>query len=284
MRSASPLRYPGGKWRLNAFLSEYVKRNFSAPPQYIEPYAGGASLALSLLLGGTVRKIWLNDLDRAIHACWHSILYESERFCDAVENVPLTVDERQKQKRVYSNGLKADSFSLGFAAFFLNRTNHSGILNGGMIGGKSQNGAWRIDARFNRSELARRIRRIAEHREQIRLTRLDAVALLKRLGGTSDSLVYLDPPYVTAGKALYMNCYDENDHLLVSNVTMALRRKWIVSYDDVPLVRKLYKGFRSRRFEMLHTARVAKLGSEVLFFSPDSTIPTSRAFRRLSRG
>jgi DNA adenine methylase len=230
-------------------------------------------LALSLLFEKKVASIWLNDLDPAIFACWHSILTDSERFCEKLNTIPLTVEEWQKQKRIYKNGHCNDMFDLGFSTFFLNRTNHSGILNGGLIGGKSQKGAWKLDARFNRAELIRRVRRVAESRSQIKLTCVDAARLVRALRANANCLVYLDPPYVSVGKALYLNAYTNNDHSTVRNAVQALRRRWIVSYDDLPLTRRLYRNYRSRSIELLHTAREAKLGREVLFFSPECVIP-----------
>ena len=273
MRSASPLRYPGGKWRFAHFFARFLARNFELPPLYIEPYAGGASLALSLLFENKVSEIWLNDLDPAIHACWSSIIYEGERFCDELRKVPLSLKERRHQKDIYAEGAKSGTFALGFATFYLNRTNHSGILNGGVIGGQSQLGTWKIDARFNRDELVRRVERISALRQKINLTCLDAGILLDSLKVPANCLVYLDPPYVGAGKALYMNAYKEADHAKVRDRVIKLKRKWIVSYDDVPLIRALYKGYRSRGIELLHTAREAKVGSEVLFFSENSVVP-----------
>lgn len=273
MRSASPLRYPGGKWRFSSFFTRFLARNFELPPLYIEPYAGGASLALSLLFENKVSEIWLNDLDPAIHACWSSIVYEGDRFCRMLRKVPLSLEEWHRQKTIYGKGLKAGTFALGFATFYLNRTNHSGILNGGVIGGQSQLGAWKLDARFNRDELIRRVERIRASRQKIKLTRLDASLLLDSLKVPTNCLVYLDPPYVGAGKALYMNAYKEADHAKVRDQVINLKRKWIVSYDDVPLIRSLYKGYRSRGVELLHTAREAKVGNEVLFFSEGCVVP-----------
>lgn len=275
MRTASPLRYPGGKWRLTGFFQELLESNFASPPGYIEPYAGGGSLALSLLFTGRVSNIWLNDLDPAIHACWSAILDETNRFCDALADTPVTLEEWRTQKEIYRNGLKSGTFELGFATFYLNRTNHSGILNGGVIGGKSQIGDWKIDARFNREELAHRITRIREHRKQIKLTNLDAQRLLGTLRQSERSLVYLDPPYVGAGKALYLNAYVESDHRLVRDRVLALKRLWVISYDDVALIHTLYDGLRSRRISLNHTARVAKVGREVLYFSKNCVIPAA---------
>ena len=273
MRSASPLRYPGGKWRFAALFNELISQNFAKPPLYIEPYAGGASLALSLLFDDKVSGIWLNDLDPAIHACWYAMLHDSEQFCEVLANIPITIEERQKQKEAYSRGLAGGSFALGFSTFFLNRTNHSGILNGGVIGGVEQRGTWKIDARFNRAELIRRVRRVAEYKKRIKLTCLDAAVLMKRLKRPSNCLVYLDPPYVSVGKALYMNFYKEADHTSMREAVGRLNRKWVVSYDNVPLVKRLYRPYRMRGVELLHTARVAKVGNEVLFFSHDCVIP-----------
>jgi DNA adenine methylase len=273
VRSASPLRYPGGKWRFSRYFTKFLASNFEVPPLYIEPYAGGASLALSLLFEHHVSEIWLNDLDPAIHACWHSIVNEGGRFCEMLQKVPITLEERQRQKLIYSRGLKSGRFALGFSTFFLNRTNHSGILNGGVIGGQNQVGTWKIDARFNRDELIRRVERIAVSRRNIKLTCLDAGSLLRSLKAPQNCLVYLDPPYVGAGKALYMNAYKEADHAVVRDRVCSLKRKWIVSYDDVSLIRSLYKGYRSRRVELLHTAREAKIGNEILFFSNDCIVP-----------
>lgn len=269
------MRYPGGKWRLLAFFQQFVEKNFDAKPAYIEPYAGGASLALGLLYSSTVKNIWINDFDPAIHACWESILSEPERFCSLIRSVPLSVDEWARQKRLYRSGTTIDRFTLGFATFYLNRTNHSGILNGGMIGGKAQQGQWGIDARFNREELVRRVEKIAEHKDKIKLTGIDAAELVSKLRPAKSSLVYLDPPYVRAGPALYMNSYDRDDHAHVKAAVTRMGRTWIVSYDNHELVRKLYRDYRVRRIELLHTARTARYGREVLFFSQGVSIPAN---------
>lgn len=267
------MRYPGGKGRLLDFFQRFVQCNFDKAPSYIEPYAGGASLALGLLYTGTVKQIWINDFDPAIHACWESILSENERFCGLIHDIPLTTQEWVHQRQIYRSGLASDRFSLGFATFYLNRTNHSGILNGGMIGGKAQQGEWRLDARFNRAELIRRVKKVDEYKDHIKLTGIDATDLLAKLRPAESCLVYLDPPYVGAGRALYMNAYDPADHKDVKKAVARMRRTWIVSYDNHDLVKSLYREYRVRRIELLHTARTARYGRELLFFSNGVTIP-----------
>ncbi len=178
MRDASPLRYSGGKWRLFGLFKRTIAINFQTPPKYVEPYAGGASLALSLLFKNIVREVWINDLDPAIHAFWHSVLKHPEEFSKHIKTAPLTPAEWKKQKKIYASGLASGRFALGFATFYLNRTNHSGILNGGMIGGKNQAGPWTLSARFNRDELARRVLQVGEWKSKIHLSRKDAAVFL----------------------------------------------------------------------------------------------------------
>jgi DNA adenine methylase len=273
MRDASPLRYPGGKWRLSDFLTRLIKLNHLSQCSYVEPYSGGASLGLSLLFQDIVAEIHLNDLDPAIHAFWYSVLNHNSRFLDLVESIRITPDEWNKQRMVYSRGSCSGTFALGFATFFLNRTNRSGILNGGMIGGKSQCGPWKIDARFNVSELQRRIERIGKFKHRIHLYSEDAIAFLKARRWPKETLKYLDPPYYGAGNRLYLNSYKPRDHAKVSRYITSLASPWIVSYDDVVHIRKLYCEVRSRKMSLVHTARSARVGKEVLFFSHALRIP-----------
>ena len=239
----------------------------------MEPYAGGAGLGLSLLFDGLVSEIHLNDLDPAIHAFWYSVLNRRCEFFRLLESTPITSDEWKKQKAVYCKGISSGKLALGFATFFLNRTNHSGILNGGMIGGKAQSGQWKIDARFNLTELRRRIERIGEFKRCIHLYQEDAIEFLRNRRWPRSALKYLDPPYFCAGTRLYLNSYTLHDHAIVSNYITRLSSPWIVSYDNVPQIGNLYRGVRSRRMQLLHTARSARIGSEILFFAESLRIP-----------
>jgi DNA adenine methylase len=273
VRDASPLRYPGGKWRLAPFLTRVITLNKLTQCEYVEPYAGGASLALSLLFIGAVTEIHLNDLDPAVHAFWHSLLNHNRDFRRLLQSTRITPAEWERQKAIYSKGLAAGKIALGFAFFFLNRTNHSGILNGGMIGGKAQSGLWKINARFNLAELQRRIERIGKFRNRIHLYHEDAIDFLRHHRWSRKTLKYLDPPYYGAGTRLYLNSYKPRDHAAVSQYITRLESPWIVSYDDVIHIRRLYGEVRSRRMNLLHTARCARVGKEILFFSQALRIP-----------
>lgn len=241
---------------------------------YAEPYAGGASLALTLLLRGKVGAIYLNDLDIAIFSFWRAVLDQSDRFMERILSVEVTPSEWARQREIYRDGASADPFALGFATFFLNRTNHSGIMNGGMIGGKSQSGEWKLDARFNKEDLIARIARLAEQRSRIHVSNLDALTFLERLRRRRrQPLIYLDPPYFKKGPDLYLNAYGPNDHLKVRRAVERIDAPWVVSYDDVPEIRHLYRGTKVRPFDLLHHARAIRTGSEVLFFSNSLRVP-----------
>jgi DNA adenine methylase len=206
---------------------------------------------------------------------------------ELIETTPVTSDEWRRQRATYQQARRTPRVRLAFATFFLNRTNHSGILNAGMIGGKEQLGRWKLDARYNREQLVRRIRVIKELKHKIHLSREDGIDFALRHSHSSDrAIMYLDPPYYRAGQRLYLNFYKAADHSALRDAVESLPCAWIVSYDDVPEVRHLYRGQASRRFLLLHTARSARVGKEIMFFAPGLKVPRTHkaTCNRNSRG
>lgn len=273
----TPLRYPGGKGKLAAFVKQLMELNGLLDGEYVEPYAGGAAIALELLLQEYVSHIHINDISRPIHAFWKSVLDDTEQLVRLIRDTPLNVRAWDRQKRILSNPKDHDTLELGFAAFFLNRTNRSGILNGGIIGGRDQTGPWKIDARFNAGELAFRVESIAKLRSKISLSREDARKFLSnRLPQLPDkTLIYLDPPYYIKGKELYYHYYTHKDHEEVAKlVTKKIKRqKWIVSYDNVDAIRDMYDESRSIVYGIGYSAREAREGSEIMFFCNGLDVP-----------
>lgn len=269
MAHFTPLRYPGGKGKLAPFIKRIVEDNDLIGCEYCEPYAGGAAIGIELLLQEYVSKIHINDISRPLHAFWFSILHQTDKVLRMLRDVPLTIKSWDKQKAIYSNPDEHTNLELGFATLFLNRTNRSGIFNAGVIGGRDQTGQWGIDARFNSSELARRIKAIAGYREKIQLTQEDAVEFLKRSLPTFSpkTLIYLDPPYYKKGKDLYYHYYEHKDHEKVAKlITRVKRQKWIVSYDNTKAIRDIYANSRGIAYGLNYSAREIKEGSEVMFF------------------
>jgi DNA adenine methylase len=273
----TPLRYPGGKAKLAAFVKKLMEKNQLLDGEYVEPYAGGAAIALELLFHEYVSRVHINDVSRPVHAFWKAVLDHTDALCKLVRDTPLTVKAWDKQRRIMEQPKEHDALGLGFATFFLNRTNRSGILNGGIIGGRDQTGPWKIDARYNAPELVNRIQSIASMKGQIKLTRQDALKFLKSRveKWPEKTLIYLDPPYYLKGRDLYYDFYNPEDHASVAEFvqTSITKQKWIVSYDNALAIRKLYKGSPHIVYDIGYSARSASQGSEIMFFGEGIRVP-----------
>lgn len=276
--SYSPLRYPGGKQILARVLAHLVRLNGATGGTYAEPYAGGAGAALALLYGEHVHRILINDADACVYAFWKAVLTETDQFVDLVRTKPLTVREWERQRAIYQNPGSHSQLRLGFATFYLNRCNRSGIIsNAGPIGGKNQAGRWKIDARFTRDELERRIRKIAVYSERISVTNLDAIDFLQDhiapLAASEKPFVYLDPPYYAKASGLYLNYYEPGDHALLAGFLKKATFPWVLSYDNVPEIRALYASHRQVTFDLGYSARECRVGKEVLVLKRRFTFP-----------
>lgn len=266
----SPLRYPGGKNKLSSFLAKICVDN-KIHGHYVEPYAGGASVALFLLLEGYVKQITINDKDRSIFSFWHSVLNESENLCSLIDNVEVTMENWHIQKEIQRNKENATLLELGFSTLFLNRTNRSGIIRGGAIGGVNQLGNYKIDCRFNKEDIKNRIRQIAKYREFINLYNLDAIELIDKIqieANAPDTIFYFDPPYYLKAESLYMNHYVDENHKIISEKIKSINGiNWIVSYDDHEFIENLYETSPKKKYSFNHSAFSARAGKEILFFS-----------------
>ncbi len=277
LKTYTPLRYPGGKTKLYAFVKELITENELIGETYIEPFAGGAGLALKLLFNNDVRRIIINDYDPAIYSLWFSVLNHNHELCTLVENTPLTITEWHRQKDIYTAGLNNNVIEYGFATLYLNRTNVSGIIKGGVIGGVEQTGNYLIDARFNRSSLTSTINNISDRREQIVLTHMDAKDFLapKSLNRYKRVFIYCDPPYVQKGSKLYKNSLTEADHIALFDTMKLCRRKWLVTYDICDLIENVYKRYRRSTININYSAKTVRKAQEYAFFSNDLLIPES---------
>lgn len=282
----SPLRYPGGKSSFSKLLAGFIELNNLQDGIYVEPYAGGAGAGLNLLFSEYVNSIILNDADRTIYLFWKSVLHDTERFIKLISDTPISIDEWQRQSQVFKSTQFHSELEVAFATFYLNRCNRSGILNAGPIGGHSQNGRWRIDARFNRKGLIRRIEKIALFNSRITIYNLDAIEFMEQhilpLSIPNNRLlVYFDPPYYSKSDQLYLNYYTAEDHVKLSEfINGQYGFKWIVSYDDVPQIRQLYSDKVINGISFYYSTHRSKVGREVVIFSPNSVVPDNGTISR----
>lgn len=274
MNQLSPLRYPGGKSRVASYIRLVIESN-GLTGDYVEPYAGGAGVALSLLINDVVSKIHINDIDRGIYTFWTFVLGQPTDLCRRIYDAKLDVEEWMRQRAIQHSS-DPEPIDLAFSTFYLNRTNRSGIIQrGGVIGGLNQDGKWKIDARFNRLGLIKRIETIAAQASRVRVTQLDAVEFLDLFSRRSSTiaLAYLDPPYYVKGKRLYPNFYEHSDHVAISERVFGLRFPWVVSYDNVEPIRQMYRERQRCDYGLRYSARERYEGQEVMFFSDCLEIP-----------
>ena len=284
MKFYTPLRYPGGKGKLSYFLKDVIEQNSLNDGAYAEPYAGGAGVALELLLEEYVRKIYINDADFAVYSFWFSVINDTDNLCKLISSAKVNMEEWCFHRYVISNPSEFTKLEVGFSAFFLNRTNRSGILKAGVIGGKAQSGKWKMDVRFNRGDLISRIESIANYNQRIVVTNFDALDFLDALNFMSGMekadknkiLLYLDPPYYIKGQGLYRNFYEHDDHVLVMEKLKEIDfPKWLVSYDNSKEIKDIYNAFPQVEYSLQYTAQQKKSGEEVMIFSPKIAIPST---------
>ena len=277
MQFNTPLRYPGGKGKLVEFIKLVFEENELLDGNYVEVYAGGAAIAITLLVHSYASRVYLNDLNSSVYAFWKCVIEQPEELSKAINDVKVTMDEWHKQKAIQEDQENHTPLEVGFSTFFLNRTNRSGIIWGGVIGGKQQTGKWKLDARFTKPNLIRRIEKIAMFSSRIRLYNKDASDFIKDVLPelpSDKSLVYLDPPYYEMGKGLYENHYKHDDHVAISRlVKNQIKLPWIVSYDYAPEIMEMYNWARSISYRISYSAQNRYKGAEAMFFSRKLIVP-----------
>ena len=280
MKFDSPLRYPGGKTALGPFLAETIALNGLANCAYFEPFAGGAGAALWLLRKGIVSEVHINDLDPCVAAFWQAALGEPDRFSDAIMSAKLDIDEWRRQRDIHTARDASKPFELGFATFYLNRCNRSGVLSdAGPIGGYAQTGKWKMDARFYRESLATRVRELGRLSDRIHLSDLDAqrflIEKLPRGRGRSRVFAYLDPPYWGKGGRLYFNSYTPEDHEALSAYMQRQRAlRWVMSYDDAVDIRRMYSAACTRHLSLRYNLSKSRTAQELLITPSHVELPT----------
>ena len=267
----SPLRYPGGKTKIAPLVNAIMENAKIKNGVYIEPFAGGAGVALTLLLRNNVSHIVINDMDTTIYAFWYSVLNYNEEFIQLIKDTPITIEEWYNQKKIFLNNNVKNILELGFATFFLNRTNRSGILKAGPIGGYNQTGKYSIDVRFNKEDLITRIKRIGEYRDKISLFNLEIKEFINSVlpEYESNAFVYFDPPYYKKGHELYINFFKPEDHQVLAELIKQIKIDWMVTYDNTEEVKAIYKDREQKIYDLNYSLANKGKNSEIIVLSRD---------------
>lgn len=274
---SSPLRYPGGKSKISGFIEDIILLNNLEGGVFYELYAGGAGASLNLLFDGIVKELVLNDLDIHIYSFWVSILNDTERFLELIHNTKVDMDSWEQQRNIYCNVDHFSTLEIGFSTFFLNRCNRSGILyNAGPIGGKNQTGNYKIDVRFNKQNLIKRIKRIADYAHLISVEQKESITFLKEIFAKVDErdFVFLDPPYFAQGENLYLNFYQFEDHQSLRNIlSKNQQNNWFLTYDNCKEINQLYSDFIRSELPMSYTLQEKRKSKEIMIFSETLSLP-----------
>ncbi|AIS58574.1 Modification methylase DpnIIA [Listeria ivanovii subsp. londoniensis] len=270
----SPLRYPGGKYKLYKYLKELVSANGSTT--YIEPFGGGSAISLALLIEGAVNRIIINDFDYTIYCFWNSVINDTDNFIKMIEDTEVNINEWRRQKEIRNNIDYFSELEIGFSTFFLNRTNRSGIIDkAGPIGGVEQTGNYKIDCRFNKPALINKIRIIEKYKKHIILKNMEAIDFINdEILLTRNSFTFFDPPYYKKGPGLYKNFYQHGDHLNLANEIQNVmkNRRWIVTYDSTNEIKEMYEANSGMEFNLQYTLQNKRAGKEVMFFSKKTKV------------
>ena len=276
MANYSPLRYPGGKSRLANFISLSIENLGINGCTYVEPFAGGAGVGLSLLLNGEVEHIIINDYDKAVYSFWRAVKEESKELIQKIRETPITIEEWNVQRNIFRSA-RSYSLDLAFATLFLNRTNRSGILNAGPIGGQLQEGNWTLDVRFDKETIAAKISAIAQVKSRITVYNKDIISFLRRYAnqGKNPRFFYFDPPYYNKGQKLYKNFFSHKDHKKIHDeIKNSINDPWIITYDDVSEISSLYSDYSMRKFDLTYSAANKGKASEIMIFSDEDCCPS----------
>jgi len=286
MTPHTPLRYPGGKARLGAWLAMTMRFNQISGGTYCEAYAGGAGAAAYLLLNQYVEEIIINDLDPVIHAFWWAVLNDADTLKELIRSTEVNMETWEAQKYVVDNHKSCkDKTALGFACFFLNRTNRSGIIKGGVIGGKDQSGEYQLDARYNKLDLIDRISRINYKKDRIKLYNLDAADFIRDVGAQlpTKSLLYLDPPYFQKGNQLYSNYYRPEDHKKIEKCVRDFRTPILITYDNCEAIKEIYAGYESCEFSLIYSSSATRPTATEILIRRNIDLPTEPILTRTTR-
>jgi DNA adenine methylase len=277
LTSYSPLRYPGGKGKMASFLEKTILLNSLEDSTLVEIYAGGAGASLNLLVNGVCKKLILNDFDPHIYAFWKVLFFETDDFLRKINDTIVSIKNWHEQKEIYTSHNNYSDLDVAFSTFYLNRTNRSGILaKAGPIGGYDQKGNYKLDVRFNKLELNKRIGTIAKFSDKVEIHNKDGIELVKELYGTKKEkyFIFLDPPYYNQGKNLYLNFYNNDDHLKLARILKLYNNQnWLLTYDNCLEIKEMYKRFRSSDINMTYTLQDKKQAKEIMIVSDSLHLP-----------
>ena len=297
----SPLRYPGSKRRLVGYIEQAILLNDLKPKLFIEPFVGGASVALQLMQDDLVEKVILMDIDPLVASFWRTVFFDTDWLIEQIETIDVTLENWYWFKEFVPETTR----QYALKCLFINRTSFSGIMEGraGPLGGRQQLSEYKIDCRFPRETLIKRVRQAAIHKDRILAIwdcswdeGLQRIREKQRIGSLPDKnlFFYMDPPFFEKADALYRFHFQQQDHFELRNFLLKLRDSWILSYDAAPHVETLYgdaiksgtNGTKKHNVELIYSTGImtGRKPTKEVIISNLNDLPSETRFWKTASG
>jgi len=250
MKAVSPLRYPGSKRKLFNYLERISGHNNLSPQMLVEPFVGGGSVFLNFLSRHEKSKAIIADKDELVYSFWKILFAEPSYLINFIRKVRVNLKTFDRYRYISSHPKEFNRKKLAEACLFLNRTSFSGILNNsaGPLGGREQKSIYKIDCRFGRENLIKKIKSISAFKNRVVVLPYNWEETLKYVAEKDKYkdarlLYYFDPPFYKKADQLYRYHFDEASHKNLRDKLMKLKQPWILSYDRAQEIRNLYSAF-----------------------------------------
>jgi DNA adenine methylase len=281
----SPLRYPGGKQLLAPYVAGVIEENFLTGCSFYEPFAGGSAVSLELLRLGYINTTTLLERDPLIYAFWWCVCNQFDDFLAAIRAAKVDLDTWNSllPLREVDNPQKTEYslLQLGVAGLFFNRTNFSGVMGAGPIGGLSQKSKYKIDCRFNKDSITASLNALRPLAARIKIEFADSLQWLSENSSRlnpQESFVYVDPPYYGQGKKLYRHFFNDEQHKTLAELLTKASYPWLLSYDDAPFVRELYANAKLQPIYLDYRVKSSRLAQEIVLSNLEIPPPVYEGF------
>ena len=227
----SPFRYPGGKTWLVPRLREWLGSMDTRPKDFIEPFAGGGVISLTVAFENLAERVIMVELDEDVTAVWKTILgKENEWLVNRILTFELSAETARDALSKKPKSIREHAFN----TLLRNRVSHGGILAPGSGFIKNGENGKGITSRWYPETIAKRIRHISTVRSRINLVHGDGIDVMSKHKNDGDAVFFIDPPYTAAGKKAGARLYKHStiDHEQLFCMASELAGDFLMTYDN----------------------------------------------------
>jgi len=226
----SPFPRMGGKSKLAERLIKMFPKDYKV---FVEPFVGAGNVFFRLPRREGVKYV-INDKDPMVYKIMKA-LRDNPRFNDTINRASLSREQFEKLKKKGNKRTAQEHISFIKNSFF------------GMA--KSyQNPSEGVDRQMSiKTDYSKH----HEALKDVTITNDDFATVINRHKTNPDAFFYLDPPYFGPEMEKYYPDYVKPDQIV--NVLKGVKGKWMVSYNNVPAVRKAFKGYKIRTIKTMYS-------------------------------